>query len=307
MEVSTMLGKRFLKGLGLRSIAAVVVLTFMLLATGCSCGSAQPAPTVVVQDASPTGVAPTAAAVTPQPTETPVISGPLVLRMEPTVIPDMVVGETRQVQIVLENVDGITEIEIHVRFEPRYINIADADPTTDGIQIQPGEIPQPAQVLENEVKNDAGFLVYHVAQEPGSSARGSGIVATFTVQAMNEGGSPLSFTIAKWKGVAGEQMPDLDGNDGMVIIGLSDATPETATESAPAPTTPAGGGAWETVQPGDSLYQVCRRHCPHKWPSSTSFDSELKTYAEEVARLNSLGWPNPVLSSGQRLEMPACP
>jgi hypothetical protein len=227
--------------------------------------------------------------------------------MEPTVIPDMVVGETRQVQIVLENVDGINEIEIHVRFEPRYINIADADPATDGIQIQAGEIPQPAQVLENEAKNDAGFLIYHVAQEPGSSARGSGIVATFTVQAMNEGGSPLSFTIAKWKDASGEQMPDLDGNDGRVIIGLSDATPETATQPAPVPTTPAGGGAWETVQPGESLYQVCRRHCPHKWPSSTSFDSELKTYAEQVARLNGLGWPNPVIASGQRLEMPTCP
>jgi len=303
-----MLGKRFPKGLGPRGIAATAILILMLLATGCSCGSAQPAPTVVVQDAQPTGAAPTAAPITPQPTATPVISGPLALLMEPSVVPDMAVGETRQVQIVLENVDGINEIEIHVRFEPRNVNIVDADPATDGIQIQPGEIPQPTQVIENEAKNDAGFLVYHVAQEPGTSARGSGVVATLTVQAMAKGGSPLSFTIAKWKDAAGQQMPDLDGYDGMVVI----ETGITATESpsatkAPAPTAPAGGESWETVQPGESLYQVCRRHCPHKWPSSTSFDAELKAYAEEVARLNGLGWPNPVLRSGQRLEMPPCP
>jgi hypothetical protein len=227
--------------------------------------------------------------------------------MEPSVIPSMLVGQTHQVEIILENIDGVNEIEIHVRFEPRYINIADADPATDGIQIQPGEIPQPVQVIQNEAKNDAGFLVYHVAQEPGTSARGSGVVATFTVQAMTEGGSPLSFTIAKWKNAAGEQMPDLDGHDGMAIIGIGEATPETATEPAPAPTAPSGGEAWETVQPGESLYQVCRRHCPHKWPSSTSFDAALKAYAEQVARLNGLGWPNPVISPGQRLEMPACP
>jgi len=320
MEVNKMLGKRFPKGLGPRGIAAAVILILALLATGCSCGSAQPAPTVVVQDTQPTIAAATAAPITPQPTATPVISGPLVLRMEPSVIPDLAVGEARQVQIVLENVDGINEIEIHISFEPRNVNIVDADPATDGIQIQPGEIPQPVQVIQNEAKNDTGILVYHVAQEPGTSARGSGVVATLTVQAMAKGGSPLRFTIVKWKDAAGQQMPDLDGYDGMVVIetGITATESPAATESpsvtespsatkAPAPTAPAGGESWETVQPGESLYQVCRRHCPHKWPSSTSFDAKLKAYAEEVARLNGLGWPNPVLRSGQRLEMPPCP
>jgi hypothetical protein len=234
--------------------------------------------------------------------------------MEPMVVPNLAVGETSEVQIILENVDGINEIEIHVSFEPRNVNIVDADPATDGVQVQPGEMPQPAQVIQNEVKNDDGFLVYHVAQEPGSSARGSGVVATLTVQAMAKGGSPLRFTIVKWKDAAGQQMPDLDGSDGMVVIEMGATATESpgATESpaateAPAPTAPTTGEAWETVQPGESLYQVCRRHCPHKWPSSTSFDSALKAYAEQVARLNGLGWPNPVISSGQRLEMPACP
>lgn len=296
------------------SIATAAILILTLLASGCNCGSAQPAPTVAVQDTHPTVAAATAAPITPQPTATPVISGPLILRMEPMVIPDMTVGETRQVQIILENVDGINEIEIHVSFEPRNVNIVDADPATEGIQLQPGEIPQPVQVIENEAKNDAGFLVYHVAQEPGTSARGSGIVATLTVQAMAKGGSPLRFTIVKWKDTSGQLMPDLDGNDGMVVIEtgvtateLPGATESPSATKAPAPTAPSGGESWETVQPGESLYQVCRRHCPHKWPSSTSFDAELKAYAEEVARLNGLGWPNPVLRSGQRLEMPPCP
>lgn len=304
-----MLGKHFSEGLGPRGIAATAILILTLLAAGCSCGSAQPAPTVVVQDTQPTVTVPTAAPITPQPTATPVISGPLILRMEPMVIPDLAVGETRQVQIVLENVDGINEIEIHVSFEPRNVNIVDADPAKDGVQIQPGEIPEPMQVIQNEAKNDAGFLVYHVAQEPGTSARGSGVVATLTVQAMAKGGSPLRFTIVKWKDAAGQQMPDIDGNDGMIVIemGAAAATESPAATEAPAPTAPAGGKTWETVQPGDSLYQVCRRHCPHKWPSSASFDAALKAYAEQVARLNGLGWPDPVLSSGQRLEMPACP
>jgi len=310
-----MLCKRVQERIRPGSIATAAILILTLLATGCSCGSAQATPTVIAHDAQTTDAAPTAAPITPQPTATPVISGPLILRMEPMVIPDLVVGETRQVQIILENTDGVNEIEIHVSFEPRNINIVDADPATDGIQIQPGEIPQPAQVIQNEVKNDAGFLVYHVAQEPGSSARGSGVVATFTVQAMAKGGSPLRFTIVKWKDAAGQQMPDLDGNDGMVVIGMGDtsATAEPmATESplatkAPASTAPAGGEAWETVQAGESLYQVCRRHCPHRWPSSTAFDPALKAYAEQVARLNGLGWPNPVIHTGQQLEMPACP
>jgi len=60
----------------------------------------------------------------------------------------------------------------------------------------------------------------------------------------------------------------------------------------------------EIVQHEEGLYQVCRRHCPERWPPD---DADLKEYARGVARLNGLPWPNPALSPGQRLRMLPCP
>lgn len=60
----------------------------------------------------------------------------------------------------------------------------------------------------------------------------------------------------------------------------------------------------EVVQSGDGLFQVCRRHCPERWPPD---DDELTTYAQQVTELNGLSWPDPALSPGQILKMPPCP
>lgn len=76
--------------------------------------------------------------------------------------------------------------------------------------------------------------------------------------------------------------------------------PATTSPPTPAPAT----DEWETVQSGEGLYQVCRRHCSARWPPD---DDALTAYAGDVARLNGLAWPNPSLSAGQRLQMPTCP
>jgi hypothetical protein len=63
-----------------------------------------------------------------------------------------------------------------------------------------------------------------------------------------------------------------------------------------------------TVQPGETLYQVCQRYCVGKWPAdSVDIDPELKTYAEKVARINEISWEIPVVNPGQVLKMPPCP
>jgi serine/threonine protein kinase len=63
-----------------------------------------------------------------------------------------------------------------------------------------------------------------------------------------------------------------------------------------------------TVQPGETLYQVCQRYCVGKWPDTgVEVDPELKTYAEKVARMNEISWEIPVVNPGQVLKMPPCP
>jgi LysM repeat protein len=265
------LSERFRSG----GLAVVVVLTLVLLATGCSCGaSPQAASTIIAQDASPTAIIATAASesASPTPTATPVIEGPTLLLLEPSVVLDFAVGETREVQIMIQNVDGMREIELHISFEPRYVNVEDADPGADGVQVRPGVMPAPAQVIQNEVNNDAGLLIYHVAQEPGTAARGSGVVASLTLRAMAEGGSQLRFTTVELKNAEGQAMPAPERINGLVTIGVSDVTVAPTTEAAPpaatavpttpavAPTAPASGFTHYTVQRGDTLYSIARRY-----------------------------------------------
>lgn len=275
--------KRFQRKFHPGAVAATLVLALVLLATGCSCGaSPQAAPTAGAQDISATAVIVTSSdtAALPTPTATPVIEGPTILLMEPSVVLDFGVGETREVQMIIKNVDGLNEIEVHVSFEPRYVRIDDANPDTDGVQIRVGDMPVPAQVIRNEVNNDAGLFIYHVAQEPGSEARGTGVVASFTLRAMAEGGSPLRFNVVELKNTEGQGMPMPERINGLVTIGVSDvaaeptveptaetaadatAVPAAPTAAPPAPTAvpPASTAIYHTVQAGENLYRIAKRY-----------------------------------------------
>jgi hypothetical protein len=78
---------------------------------------------------------------------------------------------------------------------------------------------------------------------------------------------------------------------------------------APSPTLPSTPAPveqeeWATVQAGEGLYMVCRRHCPARWPPD---DADLEEYARSVGALNDLTWPDPALTPGDLLRMPPCP
>jgi hypothetical protein len=86
---------------------------------------------------------------------------------------------------------------------------------------------------------------------------------------------------------------------------LPTAAPTAVPTPIPTPTEELGT---ITVQPGETLYQVCQRYCVGKWPAdSVDIDPELKTYAEKVARINEISWEIPVVNPGQVLKMPPCP
>ncbi|MCP4544025.1 MAG: hypothetical protein GY832_43485 [Chloroflexi bacterium] len=80
------------------------------------------------------------------------------------------------------------------------------------------------------------------------------------------------------------------------------ATPTPMSQIVPTPI-PAGLTE-EIVQSGEGLYMICRRHCLGRWPPD---DDALTTYAQGVAELNGLSWPDAALSPGQSLRMQPCP
>lgn len=90
------------------------------------------------------------------------------------------------------------------------------------------------------------------------------------------------------------------------------SSPPTSTlrpTSTPAPTlVPTPTESWMTVEFGEGVYQVCRRHCPGQWPGD-DVPPSLEEYAREVTRVNGLRWRlrGPRLEAGQTLHMPPCP
>ncbi|MEA3308850.1 MAG: hypothetical protein U9Q70_04975 [Chloroflexota bacterium] len=88
---------------------------------------------------------------------------------------------------------------------------------------------------------------------------------------------------------------------------LATSTPQP-TSTPMSTLTPPPVEEWETVRQGEGLYQICRRHCPGRWPG-TDVPSSLDAYAREVARMNGLrwGWRGPQLHKGQKLQMLPCP
>ncbi len=262
-----------------RYMAIVLLLGIALLVAGCArfTYSETPTPTSVPYVAPPptsTSAPPTiVASDTPMPTPT-LTAGPTILRMEPSLV-NLTVGETALVEVWLDNAEQLHSIELHIGFEPGYVHIEDADPDVEGIQIEEGVIPAPDQVVQNEVNNDAGLIIYHVAKEPGSAASRSGTVASFTVRARADGGSPLRFTIVKLLDAEGQSLLESDPADGLVVIRAGDGTPEPTAEAttsatasvtatpipSPVPTSPSTtSGIYYTVQPGENLFRIAQRY-----------------------------------------------
>ncbi|MBN1811955.1 MAG: hypothetical protein JXA14_08980 [Anaerolineae bacterium] len=101
-------------------------------------------------------------------------------------------------------------------------------------------------------------------------------------------------------------VPPTPAGDDVPTVASPDSASEPSAEPTAAPVTEPTLIAEESevVRSGDGLFQVCRRHCPERWPPD---DDELTTYAQQVAELNGLSWPDPALSPGQILKMLPCP
>lgn len=245
-------------------MAVALVLGLALLVAGCArftySETPTPPPDVTSLPTFTPTVVITPARAEPQdeaPLPMPTVQGPTMVRVEPFVV-NLAVGKTHLVQVWLDNVERLHSIELHISFESRYVHIEDADPDTEGVQIGAGVIPMPAQVVRNEVDNDAGLIVYYVAQAPGSPVSGSGMVASFTVRALAEGGSPLRFSVVALRDTEGRPLPVPEQVDGLVIIGTGGSVPEpTAMVTAPVPPLPTSTtDTYHTVQPGENLFRI---------------------------------------------------
>jgi len=130
-----------------------------------------------------------------------VVSGPFQSLAQPqtnlTLSPQtlqMKVGEEATVALSIQGASTLYGIEVHLRFDPSALEVVDADPDREGIQIEPGTLPIPDFVVQNVADNQAGTIDYASTQlPPNNPSQGDGVVAKVTFRAKRAASSAISF------------------------------------------------------------------------------------------------------------------
>jgi len=145
---------------------------------------------------------------------------------------------TTEVAIRIENVTRLYGVEVHLTFDPTYLEIQDADPDKASVQLQTGSFPAPDFVVQNQADNVQGTIDYAVSQlAPREPVDGGGVLATITVKTKGEGTSRLAFTGAKLANPDGQQIQaqTLDGEI-VVAVGALSVQPTPTVEGPPTET-----------------------------------------------------------------------
>ena len=96
---------------------------------------------------------------------------------------EVAVGQTAPLSVAVTDVQGLYGLEIHLRFDPAVVQVADADPGKEGIQVAAGDFLSADFVAQNRVDNQAGTIDYAVTQvNPKEPRSGSGTLLLIRFQ-----------------------------------------------------------------------------------------------------------------------------
>ena len=117
------------------------------------------------------------------------------------------VGDAVAIDILVEDVSDLMGVELELQFNPTVLQAQDADPDEDGIQLQSGQFLAPDFQVKNTIDNSAGLAQYIVTQTaPTEPARGNGIIASISFEAIAPGVSELTLTKTNLASPDGERI-----------------------------------------------------------------------------------------------------
>jgi hypothetical protein len=133
------------------------------------------------------------------------------------------VGQELDLVVRVDNVPGVTGLELKLVFDPFLVALVDADEATAGVQVQPGELPFPDLVLRNVADNEVGLIWYAVTQVGSHTpAAGSGTVLTLRFRALEQGLCQISFDSLALVDAQGAAI-ETDRSGAVIAIGAAQA------------------------------------------------------------------------------------
>jgi len=101
------------------------------------------------------------------------------------------VGDTVTVTVRITDVTDLSTAAVYLSFDPDFLQVVDADPDEDDVQIEPGDFLSPGTVDENDVyENNEEIAFAQVADGPVS---GGGVLATIVFLGKAAGESDIDF------------------------------------------------------------------------------------------------------------------
>jgi hypothetical protein len=144
-------------------------------------------------------------------------AGQAIVRVQPAT-QELAMQAVTTVEIQISDVTDLAGADVELRFNPAVLQVQDADPAADGVQVQPGSFLQPDFVVTNEADNTAGVVRYILTQRAGTPpAAGQGVLASINFQAVTPGASDLTFTITKLANSASLAIP-VTPQGGQIIV-----------------------------------------------------------------------------------------
>jgi LysM repeat protein len=128
------------------------------------------------------------------PTQEAIQSAEALVRFQPA-SQNLQIGEAVAIEVRLEQVTNLVAADLRLQFNPGVVQVQDADPNKEGVQIGPGNFPSPDFVVLNVVTNTTGTILYAVLQiPPAEPVSGTGLLASITFQAVGQGESDLTMS-----------------------------------------------------------------------------------------------------------------
>jgi LysM repeat protein len=224
-------------------------------------------------------------------------------------------GEQVPVEIRINNVTGLYGVDVRVTYDPSVVEVADANPTAPGIQIQPGNFPDVANgqglVQVNNVDPAQGTISYAAIRlNPADPQTGSGVIATITFRGKANGPSPVNLAWVMLSDRNARPIAAELANGSITSSGCDDNRP-TSTRKPPTPATPGTPGTpgypTATTPPGYPT-PIPGKECYHVVKPGETLSGIAKMYGTTVQALmqaNGLYNPN-LIYAGQKLYIPGC-
>ncbi len=175
-------------------------------------------------------------------------------------------GFTTVVSIRVENVIDLCDADVELAFDSTLLEVVDAVPDTEGVQIQAGAFFSPGLVVKNIVYQDYGEMEFIVSQlDSTKPVSGSGVLATITFLGKAVGIARLNFDNVFLEDCDGESIVARIRDGSIVVTNEEILTPTATATPGATPTAPASPLPTPTAPPSPGVLPVALQQGEGTW------------------------------------------